>query len=348
MADLPPGLPGWACVIAACQIDGLLGDPGGWLHPVQCMGSGIHWLRRHLEPLARGRPWLLRLVGVTIAAVTLVVALGCGVAVEICARRWPLPGVPVLVVGLASCLAGKSLRMAVTAVLDALEQPGDLWRARKALAAIVGRDVEVLDRRDMLRAAAETASENAVDGAFAPLFWMLGGVALHSAFATAMPLTPGPLALGFGCKAVSTLDSMLGYRTGSLRWLGTAAARLDDAMVWLPCRLAVASVGILAGRPLALPRRAFRDGAADPSPNAGVSMAAYAHAVGIQLGGWNRYGGIMRQKPLLAAGSADPHPASVRAVLRFTRRGLLLWQCVASVPWALWALGLLQAGRLAQ
>ena len=348
MAAVPPGLLGWSCIIVACQIDGLLGDPAQLLHPVQCMGSGIHWLRRHLEPLARSRPWLLRLVGVIIAAITLVVALGCGVAVEICARRWPLLGVPVLVVGLASCLAGKSLCVAVTSVLKELQQPGDLWRARKALAAIVGRDVEALDRQGILRAAAETASENAVDGAFAPLFWMLCGVALHSVCATDVPVAPGPLALGFACKAISTLDSMLGYRTGSLRWLGKAAARLDDAMVWLPCRFAVVSVGMVAGRPLALTRRAFRDGAADPSPNAGVSMAAYAHAVGIQLGGWNRYGGIMRHKPLLAMGSADPDPASIFAVLRLTRHGLLLWQGAVSVPCAVWALGWLQAGRLAQ
>ena len=51
---------------------------------------------------------------------------------------------------------------------------GDLEPARRNLSWIVGRDVQSLDRdEELLRAAAETASENAVDGVFAPLFWMV-------------------------------------------------------------------------------------------------------------------------------------------------------------------------------
>ena len=45
-----------------------------------------------------------------------------------------------------------------------------------------------------------------------------------------LPSGPGPLALAWGFKASSTLDSMLGYRSGRLRWLGTAGARLDDLL----------------------------------------------------------------------------------------------------------------------
>ena len=311
------------------------------------MGRGIQWLRDHLEPWADGHPGRLRLVGVMIAAITLVSATVCGIAVEICAHRWPLAGVPLLVAGLASCLAGRSLRLAVTAVLKQLQQhPKHLYRAREALSALVGRDVEQLDRQDILRAAAESASENAIDGAFAPLFWMLCGAGLHSVCAATVPATPGPLAFGFAFKAVSTLDSMLGYRTGSLRWLGTAAARLDDVVVWLPCRLAVLSVGVVAGRPWSLLRHALRDGAADRSPNAGVSMAAYAHATGIQLGGWNRYGGVMRSKPLLARGAGDPDPGSILDILAFTRHGLLLWQGIASIPCILAVLGALETRHM--
>ena len=83
---------------------------------------------------------------------------------------------------------------------------------------------------EILRAAAETASENAVDGFFAPLFWMLLGAWIWECW----PELPGPLALAWGFKASSTLDSMLGYRSGRLRWLGTAGARLDDVLTWCP------------------------------------------------------------------------------------------------------------------
>jgi adenosylcobinamide-phosphate synthase len=133
--------------------------------------------------------------------------------------------------------------------------------------------------------------------------------------------------LAWGFKAASTLDSMLGYRTGSLRWLGTAGARLDDLLVWLPCRLVALSLGQL--------RPALRDGAADPSPNAGVSQAAYAHAVGVQLGGSNCYGGQERWKPLLAAGCPAPDQAAVLRMLGISRRLALVWLLVALVGSAL-------------
>jgi adenosylcobinamide-phosphate synthase len=226
-------------------------------------------------------------------------------------------------IALASALAGRSLEQAVRDVLRALP---DLAEARTALSWIVGRDTTELSQAEIVRAAAETASENAVDGLFAPLFWMLVGAGLWSA---GLSSAPGPLALTWGFKAASTLDSMLGYRQGRLQWLGTAGARLDDLLVWLPCRLVALSLPLAAGagpggcfRGLA---SALRDGAPDPSPNAGVSQAAYAHAAGVQLGGLNRYGDQFKAKPLLAAGQPRPSAESVERMLALTGRLELLW-----------------------
>ncbi|MDP5118021.1 MAG: cobalamin biosynthesis protein, partial [Prochlorococcaceae cyanobacterium MAG_34] len=174
-----------------------------------------------------------------------------------------------------------------------------------------------------------TASENAVDGLFAPLFWMLVGAGIWGL----NPALPGPLALAWGFKAASTLDSMLGYRRGRLRWLGTAGARLDDLLVWLPCRLVAMSLPLAAGQPgrcLGVLAAAGRDGATDPSPNAGLSQAAYAHVIGVQLGGSNRYGGQIRQKPLLGAGLAAPDQAAVLQMLQLNRRLELLWLTAAA------------------
>jgi adenosylcobinamide-phosphate synthase len=191
----------------------------------------------------------------------------------------------------------------------------------------VGRDTADLDRAGILRAAAESASENAVDGLFGPLFWMLLGAALL--LAGRGQGGPGPLALAWADKASSTLDSMLGYRSGRLRWLGTAGARLDDLLVWLPCRLVALSLPLVAGQgPQGCWRQwqlARRDGAPDPSPNAGLSQAAYAHAAGVQLGGLNRYGDQAKAKPLLAAGQPLPCAASVERMLQLTGRLELLW-----------------------
>ena len=319
---------GWGLVVAASGLDWLLGDPLAWPHPVQVMGWGINRLRHGLEPWCRQQPRRLQLAGVVLAATMLALAMGAGMTLEWSARRWPLLGIPWLIIALASCLAGRSLRQRVMAVLTLLDTSSDLSAARQALARIVGRDVAHLSRRHILRGVAESASENAIDGAFAPLFWMLLGAGLQAGFGET---APGPLAMGWGFKAVSTMDSMVGYRQGALRWLGTAAARLEDGMVWLPCRLAVLSLGVILGRPWWLLTVAQRDGAADLSPNAGVSMAAYAHAVGVQLGGRNRYGQQERDKPLLGAGHPDPHPDTGLAMVHLTRRGLLLWLVLVGV-----------------
>lgn len=256
-----------------------------------------------------------------------------------------------------------------------LADDGTLEAARRRLAWIVGREVEHLDQPEILRALAETASENGVDGLFAPLFWMLVGAALWCA-APAAPI-PGPLALAWLFKAASTLDSMLGYRRGRLRWLGTAGARLDDALTWLPCRLVALTLPLLAaatpgeaapsphpaspsprgGDPLTAGalfrlrplgpwrrfRRALREGAPDPSPNAGVSQAAYALAAGVRLGGVNRYQGQERAKPLLAAECAAADRAGVERMLALSRRLELAW-LLAALPLLL-ALGGLAAAR---
>lgn len=317
-------------MIAAAGLDLLLGDPRWCPHPVVWMGRCITSLRRCVEGLAGDHRLGLRLSG---GLITLLLVLGsgiCGWALE----RLVLPGSPlpwpwaaaVLVVALASALAARSLRDSVLAVVDALP---DLVAARRSLAWIVGRDTEALDQEEILRAAAETASENAVDGLFAPLFWMLLGAALWQWGATA---GPGPLALAWAFKASSTLDSMLGYRRGRLQWLGTAGARLDDALTWLPCRLVLLTLPLVS-RPWSdwfrLVQSAERDGAADPSPNAGRSQAIYAHCSGVQLGGTNRYGERQIAKPVLATGQPPVDATAVRRILNLSARLELLWLLLA-------------------
>jgi adenosylcobinamide-phosphate synthase len=206
----------------------------------------------------------------------------------------------------------------------------------------VGRDTADLDRSAILRALAETASENGVDGLFAPLFWMLVGAGLWAI----NPTWPGPLSLAWTFKAASTLDSMLGYRRGKLAWLGTAGARLDDLLVWLPCRLVALSLPLASGQNLgkALPRcwptlrTALREGAADPSPNAGVSQAAFALVGQVQLGGANRYGGQIKVKPILGAGLGAPDPAAIGELLGMGRRLELIWLVAAALLMAAGAL----------
>ena len=320
------GIHPFLLVLAAAGLDRLVGDPRWCLHPVVVMGWWISRLRQLAESWAKGSPRRLRLAG---CGITLLLVLGSGGAgwwlEQICQTRpW---GWPLLVIALASALAGRSLEQAVQAVLAALKTSMELGPARTALGWIVGRDTTELSRQEILRAAAETASENAVDGLFAPLFWMLIGVALWPYGG------PGPLAFAWGFKAASTLDSMLGYRRGSLRWLGTAGAKLDDLLVWLPCRLVALSLPLVQGRTarrtLPLAQLALQEGQPDPSPNAGVSQAIYAHCLDVQLGGVNRYGERETQKPLLAAGAPAPEASDVKRLLGLSRRLEVLWLAAA-------------------
>jgi adenosylcobinamide-phosphate synthase len=327
-------------VVLACGLDRAIGDPQGWPHPVQAMGALISAGLRLSERWAGDRPLRLRLAGSLVAALTVACAGGAGWGIEQLARRWPLAGLPLLLIALASALAGGSLERAVRAVLERLDEPE---AARARLAWIVGRDVDGLDRGGILRAAAETASENAVDGLFAPLFWMLVGAALWG-LGTACP---GPLCLAWIFKAASTLDSMVGYCRGRLRWFGTAGARLDDLLTWLPCRLVALSLPLAALRPASLLsqfRASLREGRADPSPNAGVSQAAWAHATGVRLGGTNRYAGVERTKPFLGPPGRGPEVDDVMRMLMLSLRLEWIWLASSGIGLllAIWLAGALQ------
>ncbi len=322
-------------IVSAAVWDQWIGDPRWCPHPVVLMGVLIQRLRIWLEAIASGRPLVLRLGGVFITVVLVGSSVAVGWALERPVLLDVMPqrglGFIVVVVALASALAAKSLRQSVQAVVQSLpsressasEQP-DLTDARQKLSWIVGRDVSQLNQSEILRAAAESASENAVDGLFAPLFWMIVGAGLWQISSQ----LPGPLALAWGFKASSTLDSMLGYRRGNLLWLGTAGAKLDDGLTWIPCRLVMLTLPLVSRRWKQLPsliRAAEREGSLDPSPNAGRSEAIFAHCAGVQLGGRNRYGHQVITKPTLAPDQAPANRAGLATILTLTTRLECLW-----------------------
>jgi len=162
---------------------------------------------------------------------------------------------------------------------------GDVDSARCRLALLVSRDTAPLDAAGISRGLAETVAENFNDGFVAPLFWFaVGGVGGLWAY-----------------KAISTLDSMWGYRTPRYRQLGAWAARGDDLAAWIPARLAAAALVLVAalwGRGVPW-KTLVAQARAMESPNAGWPMAAAAHAVGATMGGGDWYAGVFRHKPQL-------------------------------------------------
>ena len=295
--------------LAAWVLDRILGDPVRWVHPVQVMGWLISRWRDWSFKYFKDTPFLLKLSG---GVLTLLLTLGSATVVWAVilgsSLIHPLFGWGTEVVFLASGLAGRSLQDAAWAVLKPLEA-GNLSQTRETLTIYVGRDTENLDSSEVLRAVVETVAENTTDGVLAPLFWaMIGGAPLVMAF-----------------KAASTLDSMIGYRRGLYEPFGWAGARLDDVLNWIPARLMALSVGVLSGKLGAVIRIVQRDAAQDPSPNAGVSIAAFAGALGVRLGGENSYRGEKKIKPFLGDALYPLTQETAEQALKLLDRLQILW-----------------------
>ncbi len=305
-------------LVIAASLDRAIGDPWGWIHPVQVMGWIISQFV-HLILKVVKQSILLRIAG---AALTIGLILGSAIAgwliVEISNRIHPILSIAVSSVLLASCFAGRSLRQAAEAVLQPLEQE-NLEEARSKLRLYVGRDTENLSPPEILRAILETVTENAVDGVTAPLFYALIG--------SFLPL--GSVAVALAYKAASTLDSMIGYREAPYTDLGWFSAKTDDVLTWLPCRLTVITIGLLSGHPLRVWQLCQRDAIQDPSPNSGWSECVYAAALGVQVGGINYYGGVEKPKPLLAEPIQPITPERITLALQLTRSCFLIWMSIA-------------------
>jgi len=313
----------WPVVLPwlAASLDFVIGDPWHWLHPVQVMGWAIQGYQ-HLVfksvPSAGGQRWAGIALGLGLPGLSGAIAAALVIGAEYIHGGLALA---IAAIMLASCLAARSLRRAAEDVLRPLQQ-GDLTAARSQLRLYVGRDTEHLSESEVLRAVMETISENATDGVMAPLFYGLVGLAIAPA---------AGVGLAIAYKALSTLDSMVGYRTAPYRQLGWFSARCEDFATWLPCRLTVFTIALLSGHPRRVWQLCRRDAPADPSPNAGWSECAYAAALGVQLGGVNVYRGAVKPKPLLA----EPlHPITMPLIaqgLRLTRWAVFSWLLVGSV-----------------
>lgn len=300
----------------ACVIDAAMGDPRWFPHPVRWMGILVGWCDRRVHQLLLS-PAKQRMAGVLLAVVLPTGAYAAGaLLIWFGSSIGPLWGSLVTVLLAWTTLAARDLIDHVVSVQRAL-QSVSLVEARSAVAKIVGRDTEEMTESDIVRATVETIAESTADGIIAPLFYLtLGGV---------------PLALAY--KAVSTLDSMIGHLDDRYRWFGWASARLDDLANFLPARIAavllVLSTGIVS-RSWPATQHAWqillRDGGQHPSPNSGHPEAAMAGALGVQLGGINRYDGFPIERPCL--GDPDQPLTRVHIGMALT---LMLWTSLTCV-----------------
>lgn len=258
--------------------DRVLGDPRRG-HPVALFGTLAGALERRLyaDSHVRGCLHTAALVG------------GCtllGVVLERTVRDRPLlhAGTTAAVTWLV--LGGRTLEREARAV-HVLLTADDLPGARRRLTHLVGRDPSDLSSQEVARAVVESVAENTSDAVTAPLVW---GAAVG---------IPGLLAH----RATNTLDAMVGHRTAHYERYGKASARLDDLLNLPGARYAALVVLVAAPSRSGQAWRAWRrDARAHPSPNAGVVESVFAGALGVVLGGVNRYGARIEERPAMGGG----------------------------------------------
>ncbi|WP_213989707.1 adenosylcobinamide-phosphate synthase CbiB [Sodalis sp. dw_96] len=288
--------------IAGYFLDLWLGDPPHWPHPVRWMGNAISGMQRLIRRCCRresllylggGVLWLTVVGGTWLISDLLLRLLAFSPWLQWLAEVWLT----------YTLLATRCLRDAAMAVYQAL-RADTLEESRRQLSYIVGRDTQHLSRPQIMRAVVETVAENSVDGVIAPLFWLfIGGV---------------PLAMAY--KAVNTLDSMVGYRTPKYRAIGYVSAKLDDAANWLPARLGWMVLALSAGALRLDGRGAWRIGWRDrhqhKSPNCAWSEATVAGALGVRLGGPNRYFNEWVEKPWIGEETREIHLDDITCAIR--------------------------------
>lgn len=267
---------------AGFLLDLVLGDPQGWPHIVRGIGALISALEKALYPFKNKR-----LGGALLVFFMLLVCAALPMALLYVAWRlspWAYFALEALLCW--QMLALKSLKTESKKVYHALAK-NDLSAARRAVSMIVGRDTTALDEAGVTRAAVETVAENASDGVIAPLFYLgLGGAIL-----------------GMLYKAVNTMDSMIGYKNERYMDFGRVAAKLDDAMNYLPARLS-ALLMIAAAQPCGMNHKNAlyifkRDRFNHASPNSAQTEAVMAGALRVRLAGNAYYFGKLYEKPYI-------------------------------------------------
>ena len=332
-------------LLIAAAVDLLIGDPHWLWHPVQGIGAlidagekGLRRLFRVPFPGDRRDPGRERAAGAVLVLLVLLVSVG-----TVCLMLW-LAGLLDARMGSGSSvirifaegilcgrlLAMKSLGDAAVSVRDPLRR-GDTEGARRAVSMIVGRDTDRLDDQGIIRAAVETVAENTSDGVTAPLLYMF--------------LAGAPGAVFY--KAVNTMDSMVGYRNERYQYFGTAAARLDDLLNYVPSRLTALFMisaclfpfseregGKTGGRSRSfrLPdaRAAYRiwkrDRGKSPSPNSAQTESVCAGALHLRLLGDTWYFGELHHKEEIGDGGREPGTEDItRAVILMRRTSFLMY-----------------------
>nr|HID58501.1 cobalamin biosynthesis protein CobD [Desulfobacterales bacterium] len=298
----------------AYALDLLLGDPEDLPHPVRWMGRWIDFTERYLRRLPMSETSSGALLVVLLVAGTWLISESVIFVSHILS---PTLSFLFNVIMIYYSLSTRSLKQEAMKIYYSLEE-NFIDQAKKNLSRIVGRDVEPLDEKGVIRATVETVAENLVDGVISPIFYAAIGGA--------------PLAMAY--KMVNTLDSMIGYKNERYQRFGLCAARLDDLANFIPARLSIVPIflaSLLTMRsPLQTVKTVLTDGQNHPSPNAGIPEASFSGALGIRLGGPNYYSGNLVKKPFIGRTKREIRRGDIPAAVDLMVIASLIWLLICS------------------
>lgn len=279
-------------LLVAFGLDLLIGDPAYPFHPVRLIGRLIQRLEKGLRRHCTNLFFASFLLPIFVLLISGLVY-----------------GFLHVLLGTWAWVLDLYLTYSLLALGDLLKHARDvefalkhrsLEETRNKVQWMVGRDTAKLDSHAVARATIESVAENFVDGFLSPLFWFAAGALVFQTL-------EGGVFLLLLFKAVSTLDSMVGYKNEQYLILGRISAKLDDVLNFIPARLSIPLMTLAARLTANDYRSAWRIGLRDrrkhASPNSAHAEATIAGALHLKLGGPSTYGGQQMEKPWLGKGT---------------------------------------------
>ncbi len=316
--------------LGSIGLDLLIGDPRFLIHPVQVIGFYIKKISDYLINNFGENKNILFWGGLIVALSTIGMSFGFGKLIELSyvQSKNNFFGGLLIFFGLSSCIATKGLISSVKEIVELIQREEINVQNKRIIKErvqrIVSRDVSSSSLKHLLRSSTESLTENSVDGIFGPLFWIFIGIF----FMKFSIFLPGPLSLGFSYKAISTLDSMIGYKYDYFRYLGFFSAKIEDIFTFVPSRLVLITLPLVSPKINvygSIIKKSYLDGKKYDSPNAGISEAIFAYISDIKLGGKSKYKNEIIEKPIINAYGGNCTGEKIKLICQLILRLQFLW-----------------------
>lgn len=267
-------------LLAGFALDSVLGDRGYVPNPVKLIKKLTAKVAKYIRKKVPDELY----AGIYLVAIVSSIALLVPLIILSALQRFsPQIAVAVEIFFCYQIIMAKSLKTNALQIYEDLKS-NNLEMARKRLSEATNKETKDLSREGIIKKTIEMVAKNTVDNAVGPLFFMaIGGAPL-----------------GFLYLAISTMDSMIGFKSPRYAEFGKFAAKLDDAANFLPARIG-AILMIAASAFLKLDvkngfKTFIRDRNKHQSINSGQTQAVCAGALNIQLGGDDSYGNVIIRK----------------------------------------------------